>query len=253
MTLPDFIIAGAQKCGTTSLYQYLTQNRNIVPAKKKEVHFFDIHYPRGLSWYKEKFLLNQRRKNRGFITGEASPYYLFHPHAAERAAQTLPQAKIIILLRNPVDRAFSHYHHQIRHGKETLSFEEAIHQEESRLHMERRKMLRDKSYNSNNYWRYSYLARGVYADQLKRWMTHFSTHQIMVIRSEDFYKNTNKILKKVTHFLGIPPHTPKQSKPYKSGSYEPMNPKTRQSLIQYFRPHNARLYKLLGRNMNWDQ
>ncbi|OYD09170.1 hypothetical protein CHM34_03860 [Paludifilum halophilum] len=251
--MPDYIIAGAQKCGTTSLYHYLTDNRYIVPAKKKEVHFFDWNYRKGTSWYTDQFPLPLKRKKRGFITGEASPYYLFHPHAAKRAFDTVPGAKIIVLLRNPVDRAYSHYNHQVRRGKENLSFEEAIEKEGARLRMERRKMLRNPNYNSQTYWRYSYLARGIYVDQLERWMKYFPRKQMLIIRSEDFYKNTGSTLRKVTGFLGVPDSSPKTTNPYKSGSYEPMNPDTRQLLINYFRPHNRRLYQKLNVDFGWDQ
>ncbi|MDR6225282.1 sulfotransferase domain-containing protein [Desmospora profundinema] len=252
MSLPDFIIVGGQKCGTTSLYNYLINQRYIVPAKTKEVHYFDVRFSQGLSWYKDKFPLSDRRKKRGFITGEASPYYLFHPYAAKRAADTVPKAKIIVLLRNPVDRAYSHYHHQVRRGKESLSFEKAIRNERARTHMEQRRMLRNKNYNSSKHRLYSYMARGIYLNQLKRWRKHFPKQQIMIIQSEDFYKNTNAVLKRVTRFLGVPYKALKTTKPYKSASYEPMHPKTRRMLVHYFRPHNRQLYRYLGTDFGWD-
>src|SRR5579885_2674785 len=128
--LPDFIIIGTQRGGTTSLYAYLGQHPQIAPAVIKEVHFFDNNYERGVGWYRTQFpflIEKSIAKNIGqqnFITGEASPYYLFHPHVPERAAKVVPGAKLIVLLRNPIDRAYSHYYHEVELGHEKLSFEQ---------------------------------------------------------------------------------------------------------------------------------
>src|SRR5947209_1159841 len=137
--LPDFLIIGAQKAGTTSLYRYLAAHPDIVASTRKEVHFFDINFWRGEWWYRSLFPLRrrlQRRpplRNRPAITGEASPYYLFHPFAPERAAQLLPDAKLIVLLRDPVERAWSHYRHEVANGRETMTFPDALAAEPARL------------------------------------------------------------------------------------------------------------------------
>ena len=156
--MPDFIIIGTQKGGTTSLYRYLIDHPNIAPIYIKEPHYFDIHFHKGIGWYRshfptavEKYYARHVEKH-DLITGEASPYYLFHPRAPQRVAKTLPKAKLIILLRNPVDRAYSQYQHQLRQpGVEPLSFEEAIAYEEKRLAGEEEKILRDEKYDSFNH------------------------------------------------------------------------------------------------------
>ena len=112
-TLPDFLIIGAQKCGTSFLYRFLVKHPHVKSAFVKEVHYFDLNFAKGNNWYRSNFPL-QVRNTRTYITGEASPYYLFHPHAARRASMVVPDAKLLILLRNPVDRAHSHYQHQVK-------------------------------------------------------------------------------------------------------------------------------------------
>ncbi len=116
--LPDFIILGAQRAGTSSLYYYLSQHPQILPAVRKELHFFDDHYRRGLGWYRSQF---PTRGARGTITGEATPYYLSHPHAPARIQRLLPQARLIVLLRNPVERAISHYFFEVSHQREVVA------------------------------------------------------------------------------------------------------------------------------------
>ena len=138
--MPDFIIIGTQKGGTTSLYRYLIEHPCVAPIYIKEPHFFDIYFYKGLQWYRahfptavEKYYARHIQKH-DLITGEASPYYLFHPQAARRVAKTLPKARLIVLLRNPIDRAYSQYQHQTRQdGVEPLTFEEALECEEKRL------------------------------------------------------------------------------------------------------------------------
>src|SRR5207302_2712863 len=136
-----------------------------------------------------------------FITGEASPYYLFHPHAPARAALVVPKTKLIVLLRNPVERAYSHYYHNIKHRWETLSFEEALAQEETRTRDEGQRLAADPHYNSYNHQHYSYLARGIYADQLQRWMDYFPKEQFFILKSEDFYATPDMKLTEIFMFF----------------------------------------------------
>ncbi|HET7626188.1 MAG TPA: sulfotransferase [Verrucomicrobiae bacterium] len=166
---PTFIIVGAQKAGTTSLYHLLYRHPRIKPAKKKELHYFDNNYFRDQSWYESMFPLARLffgapSKVAKPITGEASPYYLFHPSAVSRMARTLPDAKLIVLLRNPVERAYSHYQHQVRSRTENLSFEDALASEKERIQGEAEKLLKDDRFRSAKHRRYSYLSRGIYAD-----------------------------------------------------------------------------------------
>lgn len=258
--MPDFLVIGGQKCGTTSLYQYLITHPYIISAMKKQMHFFDNHYEKGVSWYRAhfpsylyKYYFTHIHKQE-FITGEATPYYIFHPLAARRTAKFLPKAKFILLIRNPVDRAYSHYHHELRKGTETLSFEEAIAKEPQRLAGEREKMLADDNYYSFNYQRYSYLSRGHYAEQLTEWFNYFPREQFFIVKSEDMHRNTVEIVKQIFDFLKLPPFPEfslDKDQYYNVGKYEKMDSKMKAQLVEYFKPHNEKLYKLLDRDFNW--
>jgi hypothetical protein len=254
-TLPDFIIIGAQKGGTTFLNQLLAQHPRIKSAFLKEVHYFDLNFDKGTNWYRSNFPVHMSSKGR-YLTGEASPYYMFHPHAARRASAVVPNAKLIALLRNPIDRAYSHYQHQTLRvkgeGQETLSFEQAVEAEEGRLRGEAERMLRDESYLSPNHRNHSYLSRGVYVDQLAAWSTFFDRTQMLVIKSEDLFDDTPGILQSTSDFLEIPRWTPDKYSISNKGKYaEAVSPDVRQMLEDFFRPHNLRLYEYLGVDLGW--
>ena len=258
--LPHFMIIGTQKGGTTSLYQYLIEHPCIAPIWIKEPHFFDIYFYKGVHWYRSHFPTTVEQyyarhiQKHDLITGEASPYYLFHPQAAQRVAKTLPRAKFILLLRNPVDRAYSQYQHQTRQeGVEPLSFEEALASEEQRLAGEEEKILRDETYFSFNHRHYSYLARSKYIEQLPAWMDVFPREQFLILRSEDLYTDPKAIVKQTLDFLGLPSSYLKQEyKPFNDAKYAKMAPATRERLLAYFKPYNDRLYDYLGRDFGWD-
>lgn len=237
--LPDFLIIGAQRAGTTSLYFYLAQHAMVASAIKKEIHYFDASYDRGPSWYRAHFPLSsslqEATSHPRAITGEATPHYLFDPSAPERAASLLPQARLIALLRNPVERAHSHWRHTVRAGYEPLAFEEAIRQEEAR----------DDPH-------YAYLARGMYASQLERWMKYFDPEQFLVLRSEDLFAEPQAILDQLAVFVGIPVWTPADLRARYTANGEKLDASTRADLVQYFAEPNQRLYELLGRDMAWD-
>ena len=248
--LPDYAIIGAQKCGTTFLHRVLGWHPNVEPASAKEIHYFDLNFGRGINWYKSHFPLSPVKERR-FITGEASPYYLFHPHAAARMAQTAPKVRLILLLRDPVDRAYSHYQHRVRKGIETLSFEEALEAEEQRLRGELEKMMVDELYNSYNHQHFSYVSRGVYIDQIKDWSHHFGDDHMLVVQSKDLFDYPSRTLQRILTFLDLPRWTPKVFRVRTEDRYEPMSPATRERLAEYFEPHNRRLYEYLDEDFGW--
>ena len=258
--MPDFIIIGAQKGGTTSLYSYLIDHPCIAPIYIKEPHFFDIYFYKGLHWYRSHFptavekYYAQRIQKHDLITGEASPYYLFYPQAAKRVAKILPKVKLIVLLRNPIDRAYSQYQHQLRQeGVEPLSFEEAIEVEEKRLAGEEEKILKDIKYYSFNHRHYSYLSRSKYIEQLPEWMSIFPREQFLILKAEDLYADPAAIVKQTLEFLNIAIGEQKcVYKPFNDARYAPMAAATRERLVEYFKPYNARLYEFLGRDFGWD-
>ena len=261
--MPDFFILGAQKGGTTSLYYYLVKHPSIVPAWRKELFFFSNsnNYQKGLSWYRGQFPFKIRRyyaehiRKQDFITGEASPNYLYFPNVPKRVAEICPQAKLIVLLRNPVDRAYSHYRHQVAREREKLSFEDATACEEERIGGDAEKMVIDENYYSYNYDQYSYLARGVYVDQLQRWFRWFPREQFLIHKSEDLYTNPATIFKQTVEFLNLPDLGPmKEYAVYNKARYTPpsdIDLKLRNRLAEYFEPYNLRLYELLDRDFGW--
>jgi hypothetical protein len=251
--LPDFIIIGAQKGGTTFLYNLLRRHPQFKPAVRKEIHFFDTpRFRRGLDWYRSHFPQQQQSNGQREITGEASPYYLFYPHAARRVAETIPQTKLIALLRNPVDRAYSDYQHTFRQGNETLAFSEALELEEERLRGEREKIVADETYRSLNYRRYSYISRGIYVDQLEEWYKHFDREQLLILKSEDFFARPSDTLELVLPFLDLSERDfALEGKRNEGGYSDPMDPDTRRWLQDFYEPHNRRLYEYLGRDFDW--
>jgi hypothetical protein len=253
--LPHFVIIGASRSGTTSLYHLLARHPLIEPAESKELHFFDKHFREGIGWYRSCFPPPMQQDGRNRISGESTPYYLFHPHAARRIAQTLPETRLLALLRNPVDRAYSQYQQQVKRGREPLSFEEAVEAEEQRLEGEWHRMSEDEGYDSYNLQRYSYLARGVYVDQLLRWRQFFADEQMLVLQSEEFFERPRDALRRVVRFLDLPTWEPtsrdveeRRNRGVYAGG---MNPHVREKLESYFGPHNRRLYELLGTDFAW--
>jgi len=257
--LPDFMIIGTQRGGTTSLYRYLCTHPAIATAHRKEVHYFDHSYAAGLAHYRAFFPLAAQRAwtqqvlRRPYLTGEASPYYLYHPLVPGRVHQLTPEARFIALLRNPVDRALSHYQMICRRGWEELSFEDALDREEERLYQDTAGVPEAERYSDARHRFYSYAARGRYAEQLERWLAVFPRKQLLVMSSEQFYANPPAAVNRVLEFLGLPTAPTTCEKQYNKAEYSKMPPETRRRLTEYFAPHNERLFSLLGERFDWDE
>jgi hypothetical protein len=252
---PDFLIIGVQKGGTTSLYSILAQHPAVDEAWKKEVHYFDLRFRRGPAWYRAHFPTRRAQREGGDqqrrFSGEATPYYLFHPHVPRRVRQALPKVRLVALLRDPVARAYSHYNHLVRLGHESLSFEDAVRKEGERLAGEMDQLVQDEWHYSVNLRNYSYLTRGHYAEQLERWWAEFPREQLLVLKSEDFYQRPREIWPRVIAHLGLPDWSPAEFREYNAGRYPEMSPELARWLKDYFEPHNARLYALLGEDWGW--
>jgi hypothetical protein len=256
---PAFVIVGAQRCGTTSMYRYLKAHPHVVPALQKEVHFFDINYARGLEWYAAHFVPKSwaarrtRNLRSSIITGEASPYYMFHPCAMERLYATLPQAKIIVMLRDPVKRVLSHYAHARAKGFETADLPEALRLEGTRLAGEEQKIVTDGTYNSYAHQHFSYLARGYYLEQLQRIHRLYPADQVLIVNSDTLYRHPDAGFQEVLRFLGLPKVALPAYKRYNTYNSTPPDPATRAWLVQHFAPHNTALYAYLGRDLGWSR
>jgi hypothetical protein len=254
--LPDFLIVGAQKAGTTALYSYLREHPAVAGPPWKEVSFFDRHFWRGAAWYRGHFpnrlYLRAVGARAGVepIVGEASPSYLFHPHAPERAAALLPDVRLIALVRNPIDRALSHYHHEVALGREPLPFEKALDEEDTRMEGELEHM-RDPRYFSHAWWNFTYQARGRYAEQLERWLEFYPRERLLVVPSEDLLERPGETYSQVLEFLGAPAHELQSYPRIFVREYADMDPRTRSKLRENYAEPNRRLYELLGRDLGW--
>jgi hypothetical protein len=258
--LPSYLIIGAQRAGTTSLHRYLVQHPAVrTMLRTKGVHFFDTGYARGMAWYASRFPTRvygwyvRRRHGTELITGEASPYYLFHPHVPYRVAEHLPDVKLIALVRDPVVRAYSHYQHEVARGYERLSFEEAIDAEPLRLADELERMRREPLYNSFAHQHHSYLARGRYADQLDVWWSLFPREQVLVVSSERFFAEPDRTFALVLDFLGLPAFHPDAYEKHNAYDYRRMGEPIRQRLADYYREPNQHLYEALGDDLGWSR
>jgi len=249
--LPEVLIVGAQKGGTTSLFNYLVQHPDVLPPFGKEIHYFDLHYARGVRWYRGRFPYRRRLRG-GTLTLDASPYYLVHPLVPQRAAQLLPKVKLVALLRNPIDRALSHYQHEVRGGRESLSFAEAIERESGRLAGEEERLRNDPHYYSFSHHRHSYTHRGRYIEQLRRWVEYFPRSQLLVLQSERLFRDPAAASAAVYGFLGLPPHRLERYKPFLQGTYEREMPvELRARLAAHFEPYNRELYQWLNEDFDW--
>lgn len=252
--LPDFLIIGAQKCGTSSLFRYLGKSPYVELPTAKEVHFFDMQFDRGPDWYRAQFPEASSAgavRRRRTVTGEASPYYLFHPLAAQRVREVLPEVRLLALVRNPVHRAVSHYYHELGNGFEELPLPVALDREQERLAGEAERIVADPGYEGFNHRHFSYQARGVYADQLAVWRSLFPDDQLLVINSDRMFERPREEMERVYEFLGLPGKPPRDLGAYNQRDYPSMPEEVERRLTEYFAGPNARLYELTGTDFGW--
>ena len=250
---PDFLVIGAQRGGTTSLYEYLCRHPEIAAASEKEVHYFDFQLRRGSAWYRAHFPLRLPFARRR-LTGEATPFYLVHPQAPRAVRALLPSVRLIVLLRDPVERAHSHYRLQKRMKIERLpTFEAALEAEPARLAGQHEKILRGNDYYSYEFNHYGYVARGIYQPQIAAWLEHFPREQILILPSETFYARPAEVFARVCDFLGLgcPAFLRDDPPNLNHEPGEPMADATRCRLREYFAPHNASLARFLGQDFPW--
>ncbi|MCP4898687.1 MAG: sulfotransferase [bacterium] len=252
--LPDFVVVGAQRSGTTSLYLYLKQHPRIIAAVRKEIHFFeqDTIYRRGLRWYRANFPIRLTLQFVGSGGGrglcfEATPGYLFHPHAMPRLAEVLPEARFIVILRNPVDRAYSNYQKAFRDGRTDLSFETEVDRE---LTVGTRATEAPPEEPPVR----PFLGRSLYADQLQRMFEHVSRERVLVLQSERLFSHTQDAFDELCAFLGLPSCTLCHTDNRTSGGYSStMPPELRERLVDYFAPQVQRLQSLLEEPFSWPE
>lgn len=262
---PDFMIIGTQKGGTTSLFQYLGQHPETVPPNEKELAYFAWNSGKGLNWYLKNFPLKSKKGDK--LTYEATPAYIFLDECPRKIKRLYPDLKFILILRDPVMRAYSHwnfYHDSTfikerQYLKELRSFEDAINDELSGIEPEN--------------WEFRYLSRGFYAKQLKNWYRYFDKEQILILDSSDLKKHPQEVMRKVTDFLNILPYfdefkfgvgnvdqlvdtISKQDmrvlKNFNTNQYKSkINSDTKDALYEFFKSHNKELEDLTGMTFSW--
>ena len=238
---PRFLIIGAQKSATTALFGHVVAHPLVLRPLGKEVHYFDFMYHRGAGWYLSRF---PRRRPGGWITGEASPSYMLHPRAPGRAAAFDPDLKLIAIVRDPVERALSHHAMAIRRGRDSLGFEAAVEAEPERLADFEAALDSVPGNLRCSARRHSYLRRGLYAEQLEAWLTHFPREHLLVLRTEDLWADGDRTLRRVFAFLGLPPHR-LRIETFTGQRRHPIAPALRTRLETYFADDQARLKVLL--------
>jgi len=252
---PNFLIIGVQKGGTTSLYQYLSSHPLIDPSKKKEIHFFDqdSNFMKGYSWYNKHFPLKPLG-NKETITFEATPAYIYFPFCPERIWHYNPKMKLILILRDPVERAFSQWNMfrnfqnsiKFNHLSEKRSFDEVVAIEIGLIKQGSIVALPEQ---------HNYVRRGIFIEQIERYLQYFPRDQIFIAESTAFRANKSIILSEITEFLGLPPYEWERvrAQTKNTGKYTELKMSTgaRRLLADFYRPYNEKLFKFLGKRYDW--
>ena len=241
---PDFLIVGATKCGTSSLYYYLGHHSQILFSHKKELNFFRKHFHQGIEWYLSHFPTITDREN--FLTGEATPNYLRFANVAERIKQYCPDVKLIILLRNPVNRTVSWHYHKKNSGLTNDSLEQEITKEIKLL-----ENLSETDIVNMGFTNPDNIISSLYYYQIKTWMEYLPRQQFLILKSEDFYSNPETTMEQVFTFLGLPVEKIAQYPKINAGSYNSITPELRKTLSEYFQPYNELLEEYLNMKFNW--
>lgn len=262
-TDPDYLLIGTKRGGTTSMARWLLDHpdvRGLYPAveRRKGAYYFDVNYERGCEWYRSHFpirLIHETRgrmRGRRQMIGDATPYYLHHPHAPARARRQVPDAKIIVLLRHPVDRAFGHWAERTRNGVEQLSFTDALAAETERLAGEEQRMIDDPSYVSFAHQHWSYVDQGRYVRGLRRWAEAYPADQLLVLRSEDLYTDPASVYGQTLEFLGLDGHRPAAFAAWNMKPKDPIDDVDRAFIESALRNDVTELESFLGRSMQWE-
>jgi len=236
--LPDFLVIGAMKAGTTFLFAALAAHPHVIRSRRREIHFFGSKFQRGTSWYRTHFPTGIELRRYRAMTGEGSTSYLANPDSPGRIRSVLPGVRMIALLRDPVDRAISNYFHEQRTGRETLPIAEALAAEDARQRP----------------GHFSYRRRGLYAEQLARYNALFPRDQLLVLKSEALFAEPQRVIDRVYRFLDLDPELgARDYTPRNLGGYDPSQvaASVYEELTRYYAPYNERLYEMVGEDWGW--
>tara|TARA_Y100000996_G_scaffold415563_1_gene411186 strand:- start:2690 stop:3535 length:846 start_codon:yes stop_codon:yes gene_type:complete len=254
--LPNFLVIGVGRGGTTSLYNYLNQHNCIQKPSYDEIGFFDDNYHLGINWYRSMFPTKYEKqritqKFGKFLTYDVTPWYIRRPWIVNRIKTLLPSVKIIAVLRNPVDRTYSHYHLTCREKGLTKSFEEIIEEDIRKINDYDNNLKNSREY-FEDFVQNSHIARGFYLEQLEHWLKVFDKKNLLIISSEDLAKNTQETLNSIFDFLDLEHQTIPNLQKTNVGKYPKMKDETRKSLENYFSTHNENLFKKIEKYFNWN-
>jgi hypothetical protein len=247
------LLIGADESGARYLYRALCEHPAVCRSVTDEVHYFDVRYTYGRRWYRAQFPTRahrdaiERRIGMPTIAGEVSPYYLFHPFAPNRAAGGVPDAKLVALLRNPVERAILRYHLMVELRKEQRPLEDALDADERRLDAGHTFEAHDYDDPNGPARHHTYLERGHYDEQLERWYRCFNPSQLLVLEARTV--TTPEGVQRVLDFLGLA-----DSHAVRSIQFDrcpPVSSALWTQLSRHFAPHNERLFHLLGVQWDW--
>jgi hypothetical protein len=254
--VPDMIIVGAQRAGTTTLFRMLSDHPQVTrPTLSKGTAYFDLHHHRGMRWYRAHFPLKvvawARSPRKRRLTFESCGYYMFHPLAAGRMKEQLPDVRVVVLLRDPVDRAYSAHRHELRRGFETLDFDDALQQEEERLRGEEERLREDPLVRSLAHQHQAYLARSRYVEQVRRLFDTFGRDHVLVMDAEALFADPEGEFTRLCAWLGIDPPAEVGDEQWNAEPRDPLTPERRAELTAYFAPYDEELATLLGRPLSW--
>ncbi|MGL4745745.1 MAG: sulfotransferase [Dermatophilaceae bacterium] len=247
---PGYLVVGTKRGGSTSLADWIARHPEVAPClSPKGTHYFDVNWHRGEAWFRSAF---PKPAPGTKITGEASPYYMFHPLAPERIAATLPEVKLIACLRDPVARAWSHHAYEVTRGHEDLGFEEALDAEAGRLRGEEERLRSDPGYDSSHWRFHAYQRRGHYAEQIRALHRAVGAERVLVVQSERLFADPQTELAAVWQFLGLAPFVPEDVRPQNANApYGSMPEHLVARLQEYYQPHNDQLAAILGAEVRW--
>jgi hypothetical protein len=256
--LPGFLIVGAQRGGTTSMYRTLSQHPAVLKAVlHKGVHYFDTGYDHTMAWYQGHFPLRvkaalaRRATGEQPLTFESSPYYMFHPLAAQRISVDLPDIKLLVLVRDPVERAYSAHAHELARGFETEPFERALELEDGRLAGQAERIVSEPGYQSHSHQHHAYLTRGRYAEQIERLDQLFGPERVHVVDSGRFFTDPEPVYDGVLQFLGLRQRGYPVFERHNARARSAMPETLRSTLNAHFLPWDERLADRLGQRPSW--
>ena len=249
--LPDFLIIGAKRCGTTSMFFNLPKHPSILKSHHDNMGFFNDNFHLGQNWYKSFFVTKSHKKNiekkyGRCLSFDTTTTYMENKSTAENVKRIKSDMKIIVMLRNPVDRAYSQYNRTIKDDTELRIFEDVINNEIKKLNENKYNTIETKRNESN------YVKKGLYYEQLKPWFEIFPNKNIGVFSTEEFKKDGQKTYNEIFSFLDLPEYIIKDNKIMEKGDYSPIDKETRTVLSNFYELHNEKLFKLIGKRFDWN-